>query len=102
MFRRKKRGESFREKRKYGETLSMRDLRVLKSVGGIEGKEEDGAGVEVWPQAEEERQEGAETEPEKKKPRKKSLRLWRHFIFNHFFASVNLKILFCREAILDS
>ena len=35
------------------------------------------------------------------KPRKKNPRLWETFCFS-LFASVNLKILFCREVISDS
>lgn len=39
-----------------------------------------------------------EADPETK-PKKKSLRLGSHFLFLWLFTSVNLKVLFCREAI---
>ena len=44
-----------------------------------------------------------EAEPEAEKPKKKTLGLWELFyLFDHLFASVNLKILFFSEAISDS
>ena len=70
-------------------------------IGGVEGEEENGVGG-VWSWgSEEERQMATEPEPETEQIKGS----WGFgdilSFFNHLFASVNLKILFCVEAILD-
>ena len=97
-------GKDSGKKGKFGERLSMGKLRVQRRYSDIEGKEDDGTGGGTSAGgAGREKHDGQRqslrprTGEEKREASEAFLSL-----FNCLFASVNTKILFCEEAILDS